>query len=262
MIAFVPAALSGTLRYEFLMAVRSRFLWAASAPLVILASLFAATAPGRAEASSASIIASWALTLSLVATLGPGVVLADRFARLSRLGLGELLATSPVNMTARMAAALCASLTAALAPASLVLLGVGIVVAISRRDIGALGWALTAIVLVVVPAALVLVSFAVAAASLVPVIFARIGVVIVWLWATIWNTALIPIPTVTGTLLSPLGDYVTTAWMNGPRLWAGQGWAPLAPEPTTPAAWINVAALVALSAVFFTIARLGSSWRQ
>lgn len=262
MSALFPPAVTGTVRYEFLMAARARLLWIAVAPLIVLAALFAALAPQPPDASSASIIASWALTLSLIATLGPGVALADRFARLRTLGLGELLATSPVSTTVRMAAALGASLAAALVPAASLLLVVGAVVAISHRDIAALGWALTAIVAVVVPAALALVTFAVAAASILPVIFVRVSVVMVWVWATIFNTALVPIPTITGTLFSPLGDYVTTAWMHGARLWAGRGWTPLAPEPSAATAWLNLAAVAALSAVFFAVARLTAAWRR
>lgn len=260
--AVLSPAVSGTVRYEFLMAARARLLWIAVAPLIVLATLFAALTPHPPDANSASIISAWALTLSLIATLGPGVALADRFTRLRTLGLGELLATSPASTTARMAAALGASLAAALIPAASLLLVVGVGVAVSHRDIGALGWALTAIVAVVVPAALALVTFAVAAASILPVIFVRVAVVMMWVWATIFNTALMPIPTVTGTLLSPLGDYVTTAWMHGTRLWAGRGWTPLAPEPSVATAWLNLAAIATLSAVFFTVARLATAWRR
>ena len=262
MSALLSPAVAGTLRYEFLMATRARALWIAALPLVALAALFAALAPHPPGATSASILSSWALMLSLIATLGPAIALADRFARLRTLGLGELLATSPVSTSARMAAALGASLAAALAPATLVLLAVGAALTITRGDPAALGWALIALVAVVVPAALALVTFAVAAASVIPVVFVRVGVVALWLWATVLNTALVALPTPTGTLLSPLGDYVTAAWMHGDRLWAGAGWAPLSPQPGIAAAWLNLAAIAAVSVLFFAIARLAAAWRR
>lgn len=260
--ALSAPAVRGIVRYEFLMATRARALWIAALPLLGLAALFAALAPHPAGTSDASVISSWALMISLITTLGPAIALADRFARLRTLGLGEVLATTPVGVSARMAASLAAALAAALAPAAVLLLVVGAALAITGGGLGALGWALVAIVAVIVPAALALVTFAVAAAALVPVVFARVGVVVVWLWATVLNTALIPVPTPTGTLFSPLGDYVTAAWMRGDRLWAGRGWPALSPAPSAGTAWLNIAAIAAISLLFFAVARLAAPWRR
>lgn len=262
MIALLSPALVGTVRYEFRMATRTRVLWLAAVPLLALAALFSLVSPHPADSSSSQLIASWALMVNLIATLGPGVALADRFARDRALGLTDLLAATPANTTVRMAGTLVGSLAAALAPAAVLLLGVGVAVAGVRRDPAALGWALVALVGVVLPAALQLVTFAAAAGSLLPVPFARVATVFVWLWATVLNTRLIPVPTITGTLLSPLGDYVTFGWLHGDRLWAGRGWSVLSPSPTALTALLNIAAVLAVAGVFFTAARLIAAQRR
>lgn len=255
-----PAAWRGSVRYEFVMAARGRVLWLASIPLLLLAVLISlvSPAPGSVDAR----IASWALSINLVATLGPGVALADRFARLRAPGLGDLLKSTPASTSVRMTGVLAGSLAAALVPAAVLLLLVGTVIAVIEREPVAMAWSAVAFGAVVLPAVLVLVTFAAAAGTVMPVPFARVAAVLGWFWATIWNTDLIPAPTITGTVLSPLGDYVTAGWMHGSVLWAGRGTPGISPAPTAEAAWVNLAVLFVLSTIFFGIARAVTAWRR
>jgi ABC-2 type transport system permease protein len=249
-------ALTGSLRYEALMAARQRGLWVATVPLVALSVLLTALSPslnGLRETSAQ--IGAWAVAINLFSTLGLAVALADRFARTRRRGLPDLLDATAARPAVRMAGSLLGSLGAALVPVSLAILVVGVGFAVDRRDPAALGWALLALLVIIVPAALVAATFAATLGLLVPVPLARVLVVGAWLWATVWNTSIIPVPTITGTVLSPLGDYTAHGWLNAPTLYAGHGTALLSPPVTATSAAIALAALLAATAVLLVLAR-------
>ncbi len=36
----------------------------------------------------------------------------------------------------------------------------------------------------------------------------------IWIWATVFNPTLLPVPTLTGTMFSPLGRYPAAAWLH------------------------------------------------
>jgi ABC-2 type transport system permease protein len=254
--ALLGPALTGSLRYEALMASRRRVLWIATIPLVSLSVLVAATSPSSNDLSETSAqIGAWALIINFFSTLGLAVALADRFAQTRRRGLPDLLDATGARPGLRMAGSLLGALGAAMVPVSLAMLAVGTGFAIDRRDPAALGWALTALLVIIVPAALVASTFAATLALVVPVPLARVLVVGAWLWATVWNTSIIPAPTITGTVLSPLGDYTAHGWLGTPALEAGHGTALLSPPATTTSAAIALATLLAMTVVLLLLAR-------
>ena len=153
-----------------------------------------------------------------------------------------------------MAASLVAAIGVALVPALAVTLVVGVVY--TAQSVLALPIALAAFALIFVPGALLLTTLAVALGTVLPAPLARAGAVIVWGWATLLSTTLIPIPTITGSVLSPLGDYASGAWFNGPTLWAGRLRGGVFHPAVTPGtALFNIGFMIAASVLLFSLAQ-------
>lgn len=89
---------------------------------------------------------------------------------------------------------------------------------------------------------------------LLPLPLARILVLVIWVWATIFNSSIIPLPTITGTVLSPLGDYAAAGWLGADRF-EPAGAAALSPATTAGTAALSIVALLGMSAVLFALAR-------
>lgn len=255
MTTLLPTAIRGTLIYEAKIASRQRIVWISVIPLLALGVLIGFTSPTLAGAVSVPArIAGWILALAVFSTFGFGVALADRFSSQRRRSQTELLDATPASLTTRMAASLFAAIGVALVPALAVTLVVG--VAYTAQYALALPVALAAFVSILVPGALLLTTLAVALGTVLPAPLARAGAVIVWGWATLLSTTLIPIPTITGSVLSPLGDYASCAWFNGPTLWAGRlHGGVLHPGVTTGSALVNVVFAIAASVVLFALAQ-------
>lgn len=252
----VGPALAGTLRYEAVMAARRRVLWAGTLPLVVLSLLMAATEPSLTGLRQTSAqIGAWTVLINLVTTLGVAVVLVDRFARACRRGLPELLDATGAGTALRLVGALVGSLTVALVPVAVAMLGVGVAFAVSRNDATALAWAVLGFVVIIVPAALVAAAFAATLGLALPVPLARVMVLGIWIWATVWNSAIIPVPSISGTVLSPLGDYVAHGWFGAPTFKPISS-SLLSPTMTATSAAMSVVALVAVSAVLLVTARV------
>ncbi|MGW4383342.1 hypothetical protein [Kitasatospora sp. NPDC004531] len=251
------SALAVTARYEFRMATRAKVLWFAVLPLLGIATLVLITSPRiGAEDSATAKVAGWAVVLNLVTTVGLGVALADRFVRIRGLGLTELLESTPASTTGRMAGTLLGSLAAALAPVALLMVVAGGWFAVADRSPAALGWAVVAFLTVIVPGALLLSTFSSSAALWVPLPVARVLSALLWFWLTAFSSSVVPTPSPTGTLFSPLGDYVANGWMGATRIWAGRGHPRgLSPHPSAGWAVANLAAVLLLTAVLFAIAR-------
>ncbi len=247
-----------TASYEFRMAVRGRVLWICLLPLLGLAILLVLTSPRASGLSSASAkVGVWAVLINVLATAGIGVAMADRVGRVRQLGLADLMAAMPVTYTQRLAGTMAGAIAAALAPVAAVMLTVGIVVGIVDGDPAAPLWAILAFCTVIVPGTAALSTFATALGSVVPLAAARVVVVLVWLWATLFSTRIVPLPTVTGTVLSPLGDYVAVGWLHADRIWAGQGRPALvSPQATGLSATVSLFLLLAITCLLFAATRV------
>ncbi|MGC4804958.1 hypothetical protein [Micromonospora sp. DT233] len=248
-------ALTGAIKYEFQMAARRKVVWLAVLPLLAIGLLFQILSPASADLHTAAArVGAWSLTMNLLVVVGLGVALADRFAGTTRRGLHELLLATPSSLAARMLGSLAGSLAAALAPVAVTMVVVGVVLTFTSGDVTTLGWAVIAFCTVTVPSALLLTTFAATLGLVLPMAVVRVIAVGTWFWATLFSTSIVPIPTVTGTLLSPLGDYVAGGWLHTPTLWAGEG-AFAAPAPSSSSsstAAVNLLLVVGMSAVLFT----------
>jgi ABC-2 type transport system permease protein len=260
----VGTALTVTAVYEFRMAARARVLWFAVLPLLVISALVLITSPRiGAEHSAAAKVAGWAVVVNLITTVGLGVALADRFVRIRGLGLTELLEATPASTTGRMAGTLFGALAAALAPVALLMIVVGGWFTVTDRAPAALGWAVIAFLTVIVPGALLLATFSATLALWVPLPVARVLSALLWFWLTAFSSRVVPVPSPTGTLLSPLGDYVSAGWTGATRLWAGRGHPRvLSPHPSAGWAVGNLVVVLLLTAVLFGAARATQRIRQ
>ncbi|MBB6174720.1 ABC-2 type transport system permease protein [Nocardiopsis mwathae] len=259
--SFVPA-LAGTLRYEAYMAVRRRTLWFAVAPLSLLALVAAWRSPAEI-ADGVAHVGEAAPFTGVLCTLGIGVALADRVERGLRPGLGELVAAAPCPAGVRLPALLAAPLGVALLPPLLVVLVCAVPAAMADGGPGPLAAAAGAFLLVIVPGAVVLTAFAALMGVLLPVALARVVTAVVWLWSTIASPALMPLPTPTGTLLSPGGGYPAAAWLGARPVWANHELSGvLSPPPGTGSALVNLTVLAALTAAFLLLTGLVAGRRR
>jgi ABC-2 type transport system permease protein len=256
-------AVQGSVRYEARMAARGRVLWLSMLPLTALAVLLALSSPAVAgQADPAGRIGTTVLVVNTFAMAGLGVALAGRLSQHSRPGLTEILDTTPGGRTSRLAGVLAGALAVVLVPVSVAVLLIGAVVSAQAGAVAPLAHAALGVVTVLVPAALVIATFAGLLGLLVPVVLARVLVVALWFWATQLSPSFVPVPTPTGTVLSPLGGYPAVVWLGARRIWANrQRDGVLSPLPDGSSAVLNVVLMLALAAVFFFAARLVMTWR-
>ena len=208
--------LSGVLRYEALTALRQRLLWVILCPLAILIALAAATSPAAADArDGGAAVAVVALAVSALYTLGVAVALADCVAR-QREGFGELLDTTPTGPSRRLLGTIAGPLAVALVPAAGVVVLAGVASSIGDGSLAPLRIAVVAFLTTVLPGAWALTALAVLLGLVVPLVVARIATVALWCWATLATPGLLPLPTITGTILSPLGGYPAVVWGGAP----------------------------------------------
>ncbi|MET8999278.1 hypothetical protein [Amycolatopsis sp. NPDC004169] len=256
-------AVQGSFCYEARMAARGRVLWLTLLPLTALAVLLALSSPAVAgQDDPAGRIGTTVLVVNTFATAGLGVALAGRLNQHSAPGLAEVLDTTPGGGTTRLAGVLAGALAVALVPVSAVVVVIGAAVSIRSGTAAPLAYAVLGVLTVLVPAAVAMTTFAGLLGLLMPVIVARVLVVALWFWATQLSPSFVPVPSPTGTVLSPLGGYPAVAWLGARRIWAGRGLdGVLSPAPGSGAAVLNVVLVLVSAAVFFFAARLLTAWR-
>ena len=252
-------ALLWTLRYEALMAARRRVVWGAVLPLALLSLLLAATSPVvTGHSDPAAKTGAAAVLVNTLCTLGVGLALADRLRRgLEARGMPEVLAATPTRALSRTAGTLAGPLVTALAPVAALVMLAAVVLAAAGGSAAPLKSAVVALVTVVVPATLLVTAFAGLLGVVMPVAAARAVTVVVWLWACHFPPEFSPLPTATGTVLSPLGGYPLVAWAHAPQVWAArEGGGALRPDVSDAAALTNLLLVLAMAALCYALGHL------
>ncbi|WP_231335734.1 hypothetical protein [Actinomadura graeca] len=231
--------LAGLVRYEGLMLLRrpSSLVVVALIALVLLIGFTDTPRHGAAA------VAGWANLLMYVVPIGVGVLLSDRLVRERDEGLGDLLNSTPVPPWRRAVVVVAGSFAGPYTLVAGTLLAIGAVHSVLDGGPEAFGAALLLAVAMILPGLLVATAVASLLALLMPLPAARVLLVAFWLWACMLNPNVIPIPSTTGTLLSPLGEYVAIS-VGGERSYQGLGLAPLSPDVTAGTAALSAAALV------------------
>jgi ABC-2 type transport system permease protein len=254
-----------SIRYEVLMAARRRAVWAAVLPLVALTLLLAFTSPVVTGASDpVTRVGVTAVLVNSFCTLGLALALTDRLRRnLEARGMPELLAATPAGRLPRVMGTLLGPLLTALAPVAALLLAYGAFLSLTAGSGRPLAAAVAALGTAVLPAAALAAAAAGLLGVLMPVAAARAVTVVLWLWATNFPPRFSPVPTPTGTVLSPLGGYPLAAWAGAPDIWAARGAAgPLRPDITTTSALLNLALVLLTAAACHALCLLTARLRR
>ncbi|MZF87641.1 hypothetical protein [Streptomyces sp. SID5643] len=254
-----------TLRYEALMAARRKAVWGAVLPLALLSMLLAATSPVVTGHHDPAVrVGAAAVLVNTFCTLGVGLALADRLRRgFEERGMPELLAATPAGPFQRTAGTMAGPLLTALAPVAALFLLYAVVISAAEGSVAPLNSAAVSLVMVVLPAAMLVTAFAGLLGVLLPVAAARAVTVVVWLWACHFPPEFSPLPTATGTVLSPLGGYPLVAWAHTPEVWAArEGTGPLRPAVGDATALLNVALVLATAAACYALGHLVARIRR
>ncbi|MEQ4300044.1 hypothetical protein ABNF97_01405 [Plantactinospora sp. B6F1] len=234
-------------RYEFRMQARKRSLWLTMLILATVIALFQGPAGPRylpADATAPEVMAGWALLFGIVLPLGFGMVLADRLVRDRRLGTAALLESLPVRPGLLLAGKYLGGLAATALPVLLLMVVAGGYEAVHRADPLMLGWAVLAFAVVMLPGLAFVAGFALTCPLAISAPLFRVFFVGYWFWGNMLTPDLMP--TLTGTLLTPIGDYPASWLSGGLALFAGTpGWLSfLRPEPGAGSALLSIALLV------------------
>ena len=256
-----PHALRASLRYEFRMQVRKRSVWIVPALTVLLFLLIGGSLlrdlfdPGERPAEARTAVVGLAVQVHGLLTIGFGCLLADRLVRDDRLRVAPILDATPARPGARLLGKYLGAGAATAVPILVVYFGLAAAYAVHTGAPHALGWALATCAVVIVPGLLFVAAVALAVPLVMPAPLFRVLFVGYWLW----GNAVPPdaMPTLSGTLLHPLGGYPLTALLGfhgiddedslaGPVTGATLNF--LRPDPTPATAWLSIAVLLALAA--------------
>jgi hypothetical protein len=214
-------AFRGITTYEFRMQIRKRSLWIVLAALI---GLEIATAgvnfPTHLGAATPlrQVMGAWALTFNLFAPMGVGTLLADRLVRDRRLAVDGLLDGLPAGRGARLWGKYAGTLAASAAPILVAMLAAGGYEAVHRGSVATIGWAVVAFAAISLPG----IAFVAAFALLVPMVISaplfRVLFIGYWFWGNLVNPNLLP--TLAGSLVTPVGDYAATGLFGTGRLYA------------------------------------------
>lgn len=239
------------IRYEFLMQIRKRSLWITTAVLALgMVLTQGERGPGYLppDAPPRIVMTKWAILLTLVLPIGFGMVLADRLIRDRRLGVGRVLDSLPTGPTALVAGKYVGSVAATAVPSLVALLVATVVEFAARREVALFGWVIVAFAMVMLPGLMFVGAFAVVTPMLVTAPLFRVLFVGYWFWGNMLSPLLLP--SLSGTLITPVGDYAAS-WLLGEIVfYAGTDgilpWLRPEPGPASAAASIGALLLVAL----------------
>lgn len=215
MTASISVALWGTLKYEFLMQARRKALWISMAIFSITEMYVGGMAPWDAlpTASRSQVLANWAMMLQLLFPVVFGILMADRLPRDSRLNVSELIRTAPTPSALHLLGKYLGSAFATALPIFVLYsAGVGYVVAV-ERDLIALPVGLAVFAIVMLPGLLFVGAFSIACPAILWVPLYQFLFVGYWFWGNALNPSF-GIPTLTGTLLTPIGDNAAVAFFG------------------------------------------------
>jgi len=202
----------GVLKYEFRMQLHRRALWISFIALGLFFTQFhqpwfrLITTP-----ASASIIYWTGIVQSFLA-VAAGLLLADRLPRDRRLKVDELLNTLPCTVSARIFGKYLGSTIATLIP-MFAIYSIGTAYILIRwHSLQVLPLALASFSAIVLPGVMFIGAFSVACTAILWVPLYQILFVGYWFWGNLLPK--IGIPTLSTTILTPVGGYMCTGFFN------------------------------------------------
>lgn len=251
------SALAGATRYEFRMQLRRRAVWIISGLFGLLSlTPIGLTTPWQYDTTMpvSRVVAEWALGTQLLLPIAFGALLADRVPRDRRTRVDELLETLPDSPGARLVGKYAGSALATMAPIFLLYCaGLGYVL-VRWGDWRAVPLGLAAFLAINLPGLLFVAALSVACPAALWVPLYQLLFVCYWFWGNLLNPAdEFPLPSPSGTWLTPVGQYQASGFFGREGLWVrgAAAWEGLA----------SIALLLALAALALWCAHRYLRWR-
>ncbi len=246
-------AIGAVARYEFRMQIRRPAVWLVlgALGLYMLRLLIDSLQLG---VTSGNETPAWAWLLQVLFPIGVGVLLADRFPRDRRTGVGELLNTAPPGETTRLVGKYLGATAATIGPMFLVYTAGVLWIATHYPDPGAaLVSAVPAFALINLPGLLFVAAYSVCCPIVMPVPLYQFLYVGYWFWGNLMPPSIMP--TLRDTWLAPIG------------MVAQQGIYRVVESPGTPPwqpldAVISIALLLGLAAAALAAGAIALRWQR
>ncbi|MDQ2713276.1 MAG: hypothetical protein M3Z08_00005 [Chloroflexota bacterium] len=219
------AVLSGAMHYEFRMQIRRRGLWIMFICLTLLisglfrgigASTFVELLLNPLHDAWPTEILEWTGHVSTFFPIAVGVLLADRLSRDRQVGVDELFVAMPGALSARLLGKYLGSIGATLVlPLAYYIIGVGCVL-YQSGDARVLPFALATFAASVLPGIAFISAFSIACPAILWVPLYQFLFIGYWFWGNLLSPG-VGIPTLSHTLLTPIGDYIRSGLFGDQR---------------------------------------------
>lgn len=234
------SAVSGSARYEFRMQIRRKVLWIVTGTFCLMTASGFGLALWNYPASSRGegvvppeseplmeVIAGWSVVVQFVLPLAVGLMLADRLPRDRKTGVDELLETLPAPSGERLLGKYLGATFATLVPWFLIYAGGLAYVAVDREEAAVFAVGMLALLAINLPGLLFVAAFSVACPAVIWVPLYQFLFIGYWFWGNLLTPGT-GIPTISGTILTPIGGYVSAGlfgwrlpWIPEASVWKG-----------------------------------------
>lgn len=214
----VMAALAGATRYEFVMQIRRKALWVTFLVFGLVLALsrlpLIPWAPGSEGLSVPLLVANWSFVLQMFYPIAFGILLADRLPRDGRTGVQELLDALPVSLRGRFLGKYLGATVATVVPLLLIYAAGIAYVAARHGDLSALPLALAAFATINLPGLFFVAAFSISCTAILWVPLYQFLFVGYWFWGNLVYLDAVGFPTLTGTILTPVGEYMANGFFG------------------------------------------------
>jgi hypothetical protein len=211
------STLAGAARYEFRMQIRRWSMWVIDLALGLIMARILASLLSHVEhgVSPHDAVLYWVTSVQIFLPLGFGVMLADRLVRDQRLRTQELFVTTPSPDGARLLGKYFGCMLATGTPLALIYFGGVAAIAVKLHAPGALALGVGTFAAVVVPGLVFVGAFSLACPLVMPVPVYQFLFIGYWFWGNLLNPGF-GIPTLSETVLTPLGHYRAFGFFGSP----------------------------------------------
>jgi ABC-2 type transport system permease protein len=205
-------ALGGALTYEFRMQIRRRSVWLVFIALGLFFTQFHQPWNRPLSTPASAAIVYWTGIVQSFLAVAFGIVVADRLHRDRQTKVEELLNTLPGAISARMFGKYLGSTLATLIP-MIAVYSAGVVYILVRwHAVQALPLALAAFAAIALPGILFIAACSMAFPAIMWVPLYQILFIGYWFWGNLLPG--VGIPTLSTTILTPVGSYMCTGFFN------------------------------------------------